>query len=129
MSLPLLPEQVEIELSFEQELSESLGELDFAEALPESASPEQLNKIAPALIRYLLSSGDRGYKDGIDSVTDEAGNPPSQDNNWLYDTDKNAYVGRFTDLQPGDDRVFAFRIERQGNEWVRSFQPIAGVED
>ena len=123
--LPLLPEQASIEASFEEQLSEELGSLDFAEALPETTTPEQRDKLFPAMLRFLLQSGDRGYKDGVDKFNPE----PSEANNWLYDADEEAFVGQFIDMRPGADRVFEFRIERNGDEWVRSFQPIAGVED
>ncbi|QZZ21130.1 hypothetical protein J5X98_01070 [Leptothermofonsia sichuanensis E412] len=71
--------------------------------MPESATPEQLNKVAPAMLRFLLSSGEKGYKDGISSITDDAGNPPNQDNNWLFNPDEDAYIGRFADQRSGQE--------------------------
>jgi hypothetical protein len=129
MSLPLLPEQAALEQEFEAQFAEELGDVDFAESLPENASPEQMDKIAPALIRFLLQSGEKGYKDGVDEISDAEGNPPSQANNWLYDQEQDLFSGQFTDRRPGRDRVFQFVIERDGDGWVRSFSPISGVED
>lgn len=128
MTLPLLPEQQELENSFITDLSESLGEVDFAESLPENATPEQLDRSAPALLRFLLQSGEGGYKDSIDLITDDEGNPPSEANGWLWDDEEGAFIGRFTDARPGDDRIFMFRIERSGDSWLRSFQPIGEGE-
>lgn len=129
MPLPLLPEQASIEASFEEQLSQELGSIDFADALPGNATPEQMDKAAPALIRYLLSSGsDGGFKDGIDVIQDEDGNPPSQENNWLFDADEDAFKGQFIDRRPEGDRIFQFTIERDGDEWMRSFSVVSGIE-
>jgi hypothetical protein len=127
MTLPLLPEQAALEQEFEAQFAEELGAIDFAEELPDQASPEQMDKIAPALIRFLLQSGEKGYKDGVDEITDDDGNPPSKENDWLRMED--GWSGRFVDRRPGRDRVFQFVIERDGDGWVRSFSPISGVED
>jgi hypothetical protein len=125
MTLPLLPEQAAIEQEFVAQFAEEMGAIDFAESLPESATPEQMNRIAPALIRFLLQSGDKGYKDSISHFEPQ----PSQKNNWLYDIETNAFEGKFVDVRPGTDRVFAFEIRKEGDEWIRSFQPISGVDD
>jgi hypothetical protein len=129
MTLPLLPEQATLEQEFEAQFAEEMGAIDFAESLPENASPEQMDKIAPALIRFLLQSGEKGYKDGVDEISDAEGNPPNQANNWLYDQEQDSFSGQFIDRRPGRDRVFQFVIEREGDGWVRSFSPISGVED
>lgn len=129
MNLPLLPEQADLERSFQIQFTEELGDVEFAESLPENASPEQMNKIAPALIRFLLQSGDKGYKDGVDEITDAAGNPPNEANQWLYNTEEDSFSGQFIDRRPGADRKFQFSIEKEGEGWVRSFSPISGVED
>ncbi len=125
MTLPLLPEQAELEQSFEAQFAEELGNLEFAESLPEDATPEQMDKIAPALIRFLLQSGDKGYKDSVSHLEPQ----PKQENNWLYDDETEAFKGNFVDVRPGNDRVFSFEISREGDEWVRSFQPVSGVAD
>ena len=129
MPLPLLPEQAEIEANFDEQFVTELGQIDFAEALPDSTTPEQLDKAAPAMLRYLLQSGDNGYKDGVDEISDDAGNPPSQANNWLWDSDLNGWKGKFTDRRAGGDRVFSFEITKNGDGWDRSFVPISGVSD
>jgi len=129
MTLPLLPEQAELEQSFEAQFAEELGNLEFAESLPEKASPEQMDKIASALIRFLIQSGDKGYKDGVDEIMGEDGKPPSQANNWLYDDEEESFSGQFIDRRPGADRTFKFTVEKDGEDWVRSFSPISGVAD
>ena len=85
---------------FAFQFQEELEEVDFAEALPESADPEELDRMAPALIRYLIQSGDKGYKDGCDFITPI----PSQENNWLFDPEEEAFKGRFTDRRPVRDQ-------------------------
>lgn len=130
MPLPLTPEQTAIEASFEECLIEELGAIDFAEELPESATPEQLDKAAPALLKFMLTSGaDGGFKDGIGAITDEDGNPPSQDNNWLYDPDEEEYRGQFVNEREGGDRVFSFVISKNGDDWERVIRPVSGFDD
>lgn len=120
----LAPEQRRIEVDIALQLTEELESLDFAEDLPTDATPEQMTKVAPALLRYMLSSGEKGYKDGIDGFDPE----PSQDNNWLYDAEAEEYRGQFIDRRPTGDRVFAFTITRDGDEWTRSITAVSGVE-
>lgn len=118
----------EIELAIDLELMDSLPELDFAEALPDLGSPEEFDKSAPSVLRYLLQTGDKGYKDGIDAVIDAEGNPPSQENNWLYSPEAKAFQGRFVDQRPGSDRIFEFTIQMGTGDPIRTFRPISGVE-
>lgn len=117
----------EQEQAIDSQLGIDLDGMDFAEGLPDSVSPEQMDRIAPALIRYILQSGDGGYKDGVDEVVDAQGNPPNQANNWLR-TGGGQFEGRFIDRRPGTDRVFRFEISNDGGGWTRSFQPISGVD-
>ena len=120
-----LSQQLQADAAIALQFQEELELLDFAEALPESTTPEELDKAAPALLRYLLSSGDRGYRDGIDAFDP----PPSEENNWLYDPDEETFEGRFIDRRPKIDRVFQFTIKRSGDDWVKSFRPISGDFD
>jgi hypothetical protein len=139
MTLPRIPESAidltaeqiaEIEASFEEQLVEDLGSIDFADQLPEHATPAQLDKAVPALLRYMLQAGaDGGFKDGIDQITDEAGKPPAEANNWLMNEDGSVMSGRFIDRRPEGDRVFKFTMTRKGDEWERVFSPISGVSD
>ena len=117
-----LSQQLQTDAAIALQFQEELEELDFAEALPESADPEELDRMAPALIRYLIQSGDKGYKDGCDFITPI----PSQENNWLFDPEEEAFKGRFTDRRPVRDRVFEFTIKRSGDDWTRTFRPISG---
>lgn len=128
MPLPLLPEQAELEASFDEALTQELGALDFAAALPAKATPQQLNATSTAILKYLLQSGDNGYKDGVDTITDAAGNPPGEANAWLYDAEDQAFSGRFVDRRDNGDRVFEFKITKDGDGWSRSFRPLSGVE-
>ena len=107
---------------FAFQFQEELEEVDFAEALPESADPEELDRMAPALIRYLIQSGDKGYKDVVDRLEPV----PNQSNNWLYDTEDEAFKGRFIDERPTRDRVFSFVIKKRGNDWERTFRVESG---
>lgn len=130
MPLPLLPEQAAIELSFEEELTEELGTIDFAAELPENATPGQMDKAAPAFLKYMLQAGaDGGFKDGLSAVTDEDGNPPSQDNNWLFDNDAEEFRGQFVNKRETGDRVFSFVIARNGDEWDRTISPVSGFDN
>lgn len=123
------PDEIEqIEQAIAVEFSESLGELDFADALPESLTPEQLDKVSVSIIRYMLQAGEGGYKDGIDEIQDETGNPPSAENGWLWDAEGNEYRGRFVDTRPSGDRLFSFVIEKTANGWARSFSPMSEEE-
>lgn len=120
-----LSQQLETEAAIALQFQEELESLNFAEALPESTSPEELDRMAPALIRFLIQSGDKGYKDGCDFITPN----PSQENNWLYDPEEEAFKGRFTDRRPVRDRVFEFVIKRSGDDWTRTFRAVSGDFD
>lgn len=124
MPLPLLPEQAQLESAIESQLVRSLGAVDFADELPENPTPEQLDKMIVPMLRYILQTGEKGYKDGIDLITDENGKPPSIDNDWLRNGD--GFEGRFIDRRPDGDRVFSFVLESSGDNWTKSFQSITG---
>lgn len=119
------PDEIEqIELDIETEFSESLGELDFAEALPESLTPEQLDKVSVSVLRYLLQAGEGGYKDGVDEILSEDREPPSASNGWLWNPEEGEYRGVFVDRRPSGDRLFSFVVGRSGDKWARSFSPL-----
>lgn len=119
------PDEIEqIELAIESEFSESLGALDFAEALPESLTPEQLDKVSVSILRYLLQAGESGFKDGLDDIEDEDGNPPSAENGWLWDAENEQFKGVFIDRRPSGDNRFQFVVQKDGDSWVRNFGPI-----
>ncbi len=127
--LPLTPEQAQIEASFEEQLIEELGSIDLAEKLPENATPERMDKAAPAFLKYMLTSGaEGGYKDGIDEILSEDDEPPSQENNWLFDVDEEAFKGKFIDNRPDGDRAFSFVISKDGDEWARTISNISGID-
>lgn len=133
-SVPVItdPDEIEqIELEIETEFSESLGAIDFADALPENLTPEQLDKVSISVIRYLLQSGEGGYKDGVDEIQSESGDPPSADNAWLWDAEAGEFRGRFVDRRPSGDRLFSFVVGKSGDSWARNFSPIGdeGVSD
>ncbi|NJR38541.1 MAG: hypothetical protein HC781_06440 [Leptolyngbyaceae cyanobacterium CSU_1_4] len=116
--------QTRVETDIALQLTEELESLNFAEELPESATPAQMDKLAPALLRYMLSSGEKGYKDGVDEFKPA----PSEENNWLYNLETEAYEGQFIDRRPEGDRTFAFTITRDGDDWTRSITAVSGVE-
>jgi hypothetical protein len=126
--LPLTIEQVadRDERSFAEQLTATIGTLDFAEVLPETTTPEQKDKLAPALLRYMLQSGDKGYKDGVGNITDAEGNPPNADNNWLFDG--NGWAGRFAQAD-APDRVFEFQIVQEDGGWVSTVLAVSGVDE
>jgi len=78
--------------------------------LPASATPAQLDKIMPALLRSLLASGDKGYKDTIDALEPE----PSQANNWCFDQSTEQYQGTFL----SDTKRLAYTIKQEGGQWT-----------
>jgi hypothetical protein len=123
MPLPLLPEQARLETAIESQLIRSLGAVDFADELPENPTPEQLDKLTVPLIRFILQTGEKGYKDGVDEITDKDGNPPSAENNWL--TTDRGIEGLFIDRRPDGDRTFTFILENDGDNWGKSFQRLA----
>lgn len=119
------PDEIEqIEQAIAVEFSESLGELDFADALPESLTPEQLDKVSISVIRYMLQAGEGGYKDSLQDIYDEDKNPPSADNGWLWDEEAQEFRGLFGDLRPSGERLFSFVIAKGSNGWSRSFSPV-----
>jgi hypothetical protein len=89
--------------------------LDFAEdATPESAI---------AVLKFLLSSGDKGYKGQI-SGFDPA---PSADNDYLWDGEM--FTGRFTDKSPSAESLFEFEVWKEGDGWQRVFGPVSDTAD
>jgi hypothetical protein len=125
-------DQEQIELSFQENLTSSLADVaDFAapKNLPD-LSLEQLDKAAIPLLRYLLQLGEKGgYKDPITSIVSEDDEPPSAENSYLFDFDKNEYRGKFIDRRPSGDRVFRFLLRETPQGWYREIQPISGVDD
>lgn len=78
-----------------------------------SLSPEQLQKVQQAIVKYVLQSGSNGFKDGIAAIEFDGDNP---------------FKGKFT--QAGNvDRQFAYEIEQQGGQYVSSVSVLTGVED
>jgi hypothetical protein len=89
--------------------------LDFAEA----ATPES----AIAVLKFLLSSGDKGYKGQI-SGFDPA---PSEANDYLWDGEK--FAGQFTDKSPSAESLFEFEAWKEGDTWQRVFGPVSDTVD
>ena len=111
------------ERQIELELIEVIG-LNFAAELPENATPEQMARTAPALIKYILQEGDKGYKGEVTALDPQ----PSADNGYLWDEDQEAFVGQFVDRRAATERRFAFTISRDGNGWSKNIQVVSGVE-
>lgn len=58
------------------------------------------------------------YLDGVDSVTDAQGNPPTQANNYLMSDDGTEFKGIFYDNQGKEAKKFPFLIkEGQQGQW------------
>lgn len=111
------------ERQIDLELVEAIG-LNFAAELPENATPEQMARTAPALIKYILQEGDKGYKGEV-SALDPV---PSSDNAYLWDEDEEAFVGQFVDRRFPTERRFSFTISRDGENWSKNIQVVSGVE-
>ena len=111
------------ERAIEAELVEAIG-LNFAAELPENATPAQMARTAPALIKYIIQEGDKGYKGEITAFDPV----PSADNGYLWDEDEEAFVGEFVDRSRGGDRRFGFTISREGNGWSKNISVVSGVD-
>jgi hypothetical protein len=78
--------------------------------LPDIVTPEQFERLAPAIVRYLLTTAN-GYTDGIDEISE-------------YTIDGETISGTFIDRRSpamGGDRVFSFEIWKEGGKWQRSY--------
>ncbi|AFY60355.1 hypothetical protein [Synechococcus sp. PCC 6312] len=79
--------------------------------LPENPTPEQLNKIIPILVKEILRSGERNYRDAIENIT------------WQRKGE--GIEGTF---ETGKD-VFGYSLMPKGEEWYRDMWVISGVDD
>lgn len=58
------------------------------------------------------------YLDGVDSVTDQQGNPPNESNNYLMADDGKSFSGIFYDQQGQKPKQFPFTItESSAGKW------------
>lgn len=82
--------------------------------LPETLTPQELDKAVPVLLKLFLQAGDRGYKDSIDRFEPL----PSETNNWLQNVDTGVFEGVFIDEQEdGTDKRVRFRVRQTGKGW------------
>lgn len=123
ITLDDLAEFEELDQEIELDFAEQAESLDFAD-LPEDLTPERRAQVMPKILKYLLESGDRGYKDGIDEFQPQ----PTEENLYLWDAETASFKGNFIDRRPDGDRVFAFTISKTASGWSRTFRPVSGVE-
>jgi hypothetical protein len=76
--------------------------------IPDTLTPEQLDRATTALLKLILQTGDRGYQDSIDAFDPL----PTAANNWLRGED-GVFSGVFIDNQPdGSAKRVKFRIAK-----------------
>lgn len=92
------------------------GISDFTESnLPDPAALdfEQLRKVQESFVRYILTSGTKGFKDGIDEIQFES----------------NPLAGRFIDRRGDSDRVFSYEISNELGAWTSTVRAVSGVSE
>lgn len=91
---------------------------------PETASVDEiktfLKENAVDFITYILKEGEYGYPGDISGFGDE----PSEDNNYLFNSSKNAFEGVFYDDESGEVDGFNFKIFKSGGSWYSSYIPV-----
>jgi hypothetical protein len=97
-------------LQYELEQSEDFSEFDvedFAEGDMGSKMEQFLRKIIGTV-----------YLDGVGKVTDNDGNPPSEENNFLLSDDGKEFSGVFYDSQKPKEKKYPFVISEKANgQW------------
>jgi hypothetical protein len=87
------------------------GISDFAESnLPDPATldSDQLRKVQESFVRYILTSGTKGFKDGIDEIEFE----------------DNPLIGQFVDRRGDTDRIFSYEISNQSGSWISTIRAV-----
>ena len=85
-------------------------------------SQQILDDNAGEWVRLLLTEGSKGFKGEIVTLEPE----PSADNQWLYDSDAQAFKGVFVDE---DDLRYDFDITKSGEGWTRSYKQQMPAEE
>lgn len=106
----------------------ALAEDDVEDETPEVKVPDEnssqeeivdfLNGQTTQFLSYVLSIGANGYLGEITGFEPE----PSQENNWLYDVEKEQFSGVFYDLTSPYNDGFNFIIKKDGDGWTKSYQ-------
>lgn len=77
-------------------------------------------------LSFILASGDRGYKQPIVAIVDNAGAAPSEANNFLLNEAGTQFAGQFRN---SNAQTFEFTITKNGEGWTREFKPSTKVRD
>jgi len=110
-------------LLYELESDYNFSEFDFEEEIAEEEMPQEgapggdpMSDKIELFLKKVISSV---YMDGVSSVTDLEGNPPTLSNNYLLSEDGKQFSGIFYDAAPGEDtRKFPFAIsETAEGKW------------
>ncbi len=89
--------------------AEDFSEFDFDSV--EFAEGDMGGKVAKFLAKIISSV----YTDGVTRVTDQQGNPPSEENNFLMSQDGTKFSGLFFDAV--GKKKFPFQISEKNGKW------------
>lgn len=96
---------------------------------PETATPEEikdfLNSNSFDFLVYILTEGEYGYPGEITEFSPD----PSEENNYLFDSNTNSFSGIFYDDTSGEVDGFKFEIKKSGEGWTSSYIPVNQVEE
>lgn len=92
------------------------GDQGISEDFEDFAEGEDLSHKMEMFLKKILATA---YKDGISRVTDEDGNPPNQDNNYLLDEKGEDFRGVFHDWDSTNSKTksFPFSISKKSGSW------------
>lgn len=98
-------------LLYEIEPEVDFSEFDFADEVIDEAVDAMSAKMELFFKKVIASV----YLDGVDSVTDAQGNPPTESNNYLMSDDGKSFSGIFYDEQGEKAKKFPFQIVEAGS--------------
>lgn len=95
--------------------------IEFAEGEETNVAEEM-----PNWLRYILSTGEKGYKGEITRFDPE----PAEDNGFLMNDDQTEFSGRFMDESDEDEpQTYTFRLYQQGDTWNREYAIMSEKEE
>ena len=74
---------------------------------------------------YILTEGELGYAGDITRIEPE----PTEENNYLFDVDKQKFLGVFYDDNGSEPDGYSFEIAKKGKDWTSSYIPVNQEED
>lgn len=101
------------------EMAEKATAKDAAKAVEGKGkdNSEYIDKNIGKWLRFLLSDGNKGYKDEITKFDPM----PSKANNWLLNAAGTEFKGVFMDESYDEPKVVEFTLTKNGTTWTRSF--------